>query len=154
MPFSSSLKRSGGAFDHAQSKYRLEEIEKQLSSPDAWNAPEKLTPVLREKSQLENSVARLDALRQAKDDMLGLSNWKNRPEFWKLCWKRPKSACCFQQKKTSTLPFLKFIPVPEARKHRTGRKCCCACMCAGRKAMNLKPNTLTILTETKPASKA
>lgn len=71
MPFSSSLKRSGGAFDHAQSKYRLEEIEKQLSSPDAWNAPEKLTPVLREKSQLENNVARLDALRQAKDDMQG-----------------------------------------------------------------------------------
>ncbi|WP_211232563.1 peptide chain release factor 2 [Oleidesulfovibrio alaskensis] len=60
-----------GRLDHAQSKYRLEEIEKQLSSPDAWNAPEKLTPVLREKSQLENSVARLDALRQAKDDMLG-----------------------------------------------------------------------------------
>ncbi|MBL3581615.1 peptide chain release factor 2 [Oleidesulfovibrio alaskensis] len=60
-----------GRLDHAQSKYRLEEIEKQLSSPDAWNAPEKLTPVLREKSQLENNVARLDALRQAKDDMQG-----------------------------------------------------------------------------------
>ncbi|MFV0422813.1 peptide chain release factor 2 [Oleidesulfovibrio sp.] len=60
-----------GRLDHESTIRRLEEIEKQLSSPDAWNAPEKLTPVLREKSQLENESARLTALKQAKEELEG-----------------------------------------------------------------------------------
>ena len=41
-----------------------------LSAPDAWNAPEKLTPVLREKSLLESELGRLARLRATHDDML------------------------------------------------------------------------------------
>ncbi len=59
----------GGVFDLASSKARLDEIEKQLSSPGAWDKPEKLTPVLREKSALEEETERLERLKQAKDDL-------------------------------------------------------------------------------------
>jgi len=44
---------SGGVFDFDGLTRRLEEIEKQLSAPGAWNQPEALTPVLQEKSRLE-----------------------------------------------------------------------------------------------------
>ena len=49
---------------------RLAEIEKELSAPDAWNAPEKLTPVLREKSRLEAELDRLDTLKNCHASML------------------------------------------------------------------------------------
>ncbi len=65
-----SMKRSGGGFDQPALVARLAEIEKALSAPDAWNTPEKLTPVLREKSRLESELARLDRLDTARTDML------------------------------------------------------------------------------------
>ncbi len=54
--------RSGGVFDLAGSRARLEEIERRLAAPEAWNAPEKLTPVLQEKSRLEDEVNRMEDL--------------------------------------------------------------------------------------------
>ena len=60
---------SGGSFDQAGLKHRLDEIEKQLAAPEAWNEPEKLTPVLREKSALESSLARNAALQAARDNI-------------------------------------------------------------------------------------
>lgn len=62
--------RSGGVFDQPGNKRRLEEIEQRLSAPDAWNTPEKLTPVLREKSRLEADVNRAGKLSACRDDML------------------------------------------------------------------------------------
>ncbi|MCT4627923.1 peptide chain release factor 2 [Halodesulfovibrio sp.] len=50
-------------------KDRLDEIEKQLASPGAWDNPDKLTPVLQEKSQLEGQIDRLQTLMQANDDL-------------------------------------------------------------------------------------
>lgn len=67
MPNSSNP--SGGGFDLAGSRHRLSEIEKQLSSPDAWNAPEKLTPVLQEKSLLEGEIARMERLQGCRADI-------------------------------------------------------------------------------------
>ena len=67
---------SGGGFDLDTLNHRLEEIEKQLSAPDAWNQPETLTPVLQEKSRLENErerFARLEQLRDDVDDWLALA---------------------------------------------------------------------------------
>ncbi|HIU17352.1 MAG TPA: peptide chain release factor 2 [Candidatus Avidesulfovibrio excrementigallinarum] len=55
---------------------RLKEIEEQLSRPDAWAEPEKLTPVLQEKSRLEAGMERLSRLESAYSDMkdwLGLA---------------------------------------------------------------------------------
>ena len=65
------MRRFGGVFDHPGQSARLAAIEKQLAEPDAWNAPEKLTPVLREKSRLESELARLGGLRSCHDNMLG-----------------------------------------------------------------------------------
>jgi peptide chain release factor 2 len=53
---------SGGGFDLAGSQARLDEIEHRLSEPGAWDAPVKLTPMLQEKSRLENEVSRLESL--------------------------------------------------------------------------------------------
>lgn len=65
-----SSRRSGGVFDQPSLSARLAEIEKELSAPDAWNAPEKLTPVLREKSRLEAELDRLDTLKNCHASML------------------------------------------------------------------------------------
>ena len=53
---------SGGAFDLAGDRSRLNEIERRLAAPEAWSAPEKLTPVLQEKSRLEEKVNRVEDL--------------------------------------------------------------------------------------------
>jgi peptide chain release factor 2 len=60
---------SGGSFDQAGLKHRLDEIEKQLAAPAAWNEPEKLTPALREKSALESALARNASLEAAKNNI-------------------------------------------------------------------------------------
>ncbi|ACS79655.1 hypothetical protein Desal_1593 [Maridesulfovibrio salexigens DSM 2638] len=64
-----NMNPSGGVFDHAQSKERLEEIEHDLSKPGAWDKPDALTPVLREKSMLEEKVTSYDNLTSSKDDV-------------------------------------------------------------------------------------
>ena len=61
--------RFGGVFDVAASQNRLAEIESELSRPGAWDKPESLTPVLQEKSRLEDEVARLTRLKTCRDDM-------------------------------------------------------------------------------------
>ncbi|WP_211477661.1 peptide chain release factor 2 [Maridesulfovibrio ferrireducens] len=58
-----------GRLDHAQCKERLEEIEHDLSKPGAWDKPDELTPVLREKSILEEKVASYEALSSTKSDV-------------------------------------------------------------------------------------
>lgn len=68
-PSSTSTPLSGGVFDLAGNRNRLDEIERQISSPDAWNNPEKLTPVLQEKSQLEGEIARLERLETCRRDV-------------------------------------------------------------------------------------
>ena len=70
------MTRCGGVFDQPAHAVRLKEIEDQLSRPDAWSEPEKLTPVLQEKSRLEASMERLSRLESAYNDMkdwLGLA---------------------------------------------------------------------------------
>ena len=59
----------GGVFDAAAAQTRLDAIENELSRPGAWDKPEALTPLLREKRQLEDEVGRLNRLKNAHDDM-------------------------------------------------------------------------------------
>lgn len=59
----------GGVFDYAETKTRLDEIEKELSKPGAWDKPDALTPVLKEKSQLTSKLDMYDGLAEAKDDL-------------------------------------------------------------------------------------
>jgi peptide chain release factor 2 len=60
---------SGGAFDFDGITRRLQEIEKQLAASDAWSAPEALTPVLQEKSRLENERLRFSLLENARSNV-------------------------------------------------------------------------------------
>lgn len=59
----------GGVFDPASISARLSEIEHELTKPGAWDNPEALRPILKEKSRLEDRAARLSALRKRRDDV-------------------------------------------------------------------------------------
>lgn len=59
----------GGVFDAAADQKRLNEIEAELSRPGVWDKPEALTPVLQEKSRLEDELDRLFRLKTCHDDM-------------------------------------------------------------------------------------
>ena len=69
-PYWKKQKLLGGDFDLDNSLIRLKEIEHQLSSPDAWNNPEALTPVLQEKSKIQNEIDRFAAIEKAQADAL------------------------------------------------------------------------------------
>lgn len=74
--FQKSFPASGGGFDQDAITRRLEEIERQMSAPEAWSDPEKLTPVLKEKSRLESEAARMTRLEEARtnvEDWLALA---------------------------------------------------------------------------------
>ena len=60
---------SGGGFDLPANKERLKELEEELARPDAWNNPEAMTPLLREKSRLEGDIGRLERLAKLHADM-------------------------------------------------------------------------------------
>ena len=59
----------GGGFDVGESRHRLDEIERQLATPGAWDEPERLTPVLQEKGRLENELGRFSNLERARQDV-------------------------------------------------------------------------------------
>jgi len=61
--------RCGGVFDYEEIKGRLAAIEEELSRPGAWDKPESLTPVLKEKSQLTSKLEMYESLLEAKDDL-------------------------------------------------------------------------------------
>ncbi len=65
----SSSTASGGAFDLDGTRLRLAAIEKELTRPGAWDKPEALTPLLREKSRLEEDLARWEKLAKAREDL-------------------------------------------------------------------------------------
>lgn len=80
MPF---LTPSGGDFDQSEHGHRLEEIERQLAAPGAWNDPDALTPILQEKSRLEADLARntrLEAMRADLSDWLALAEEEDSAE--------------------------------------------------------------------------
>ncbi|MDR2893642.1 MAG: peptide chain release factor 2 [Deltaproteobacteria bacterium] len=58
-----------GSFDQNGLQLRLDEIEKQIAAPGAWDDPEKLTPVLKEKSNLEAERERNAALMSARENV-------------------------------------------------------------------------------------
>lgn len=59
----------GGVFDVEEAASRLRQIEEIISAPGAWDKPEALTPVLREKRVLEDEVARLTHLKTCRSDL-------------------------------------------------------------------------------------
>lgn len=81
--FRNVLKTFGGVFDAAADQKRLNEIEAELARPGAWDKPEALTPILQEKSRLEDELDRLMRLKTCHDDMqewLALASENEEPE--------------------------------------------------------------------------
>ena len=77
------MRNSGGVFDLAKSRERLSVIELELSQPGAWENPERMTPILREKSVLTAKVSdaeRLLAARADLDEWLGMAKDDGSPE--------------------------------------------------------------------------
>jgi peptide chain release factor 2 len=78
-----NLTCSGGSFDQPELAHRLDEIEKQMSAPGAWDDMDKLTPVLKEKGRLEAELARCAAMLSVKnnvEDWLLLAEEENSSE--------------------------------------------------------------------------
>ena len=56
----SDLWRSGGIFDYAGNKDRLEEVNRELENPEIWNNPANAQALGRERAQLQGIVGTLD----------------------------------------------------------------------------------------------
>ena len=59
---------SGGGFDSAKLRERLEELERRASIPNLWDDREQAEKVLREKATLEREVGLYDELARALED--------------------------------------------------------------------------------------
>ena len=66
------VSRSGGIFDYDQKKERLEEVNRELESPDVWNQPERAQALGKEKVALELVVETIILLDQGTEDVEGL----------------------------------------------------------------------------------
>lgn len=59
----------GGVFDLVAAEKKLEDIEKDLARPGAWDQPELLTPLLQEKSRLSFKVKDWRGLLKSREDL-------------------------------------------------------------------------------------
>ena len=66
------MSRSGGIFDYDQKKERLEEVNRELESPDVWEQPERAQALGKEKVALESVVETIILLEQGTEDVEGL----------------------------------------------------------------------------------
>jgi peptide chain release factor 2 len=68
MTCGSAPKRSGGIFDYAGKKDRLEEVSRELEDPDVWNDQQKAQALGRERARLDGIVTTLDHVAQTLAD--------------------------------------------------------------------------------------
>jgi peptide chain release factor 2 len=61
-------KRSGGTFDYAEKRDRLEEVSRELENPEIWAEPVKAQDLGRERARLEKIVTTLDQLESGLAD--------------------------------------------------------------------------------------
>jgi len=65
---SSAQRRSGGIFDYAGNKDRLEEVNRELENPDVWNKPANAQALGRERAQLQGIVSTLERVAASLED--------------------------------------------------------------------------------------
>jgi len=65
---SSAQRRSGGIFDYAGNKDRLEEVNRELENPGVWNKPANAQALGRERAQLQGIVGTLDQVTASLQD--------------------------------------------------------------------------------------
>ena len=66
--FRAEPRRSGGIFDYAEKRDRLEEVSRELENPDIWSNQEKAQALGRERARLEAIVTTLDDLQSGLSD--------------------------------------------------------------------------------------
>ena len=74
------MRRSGGIFDFDRKVERLEEVTRELESPDVWDAPERAQNLGRERASLERIVLGIRSLTEALDgasELLDLAESEN-----------------------------------------------------------------------------
>jgi len=62
------MKRSGGIFDYAEKKDRLEEVSRELEDPTIWENPDKAQTLGRERASLEKIIETLDGVASGVSD--------------------------------------------------------------------------------------
>lgn len=67
-----ALNYFGGIFDYDVKVERLEEVNRELESPEVWNEPARAQALGKEKVQLGDVVETIQALEQGGEDVLGL----------------------------------------------------------------------------------
>lgn len=145
--------RFGGIFDFDSKRERLEEVVRELESPEIWNNPEHAQALGRERAQLEAVVNQLEQLSQgitdlaelfelarAEDDEAAIHDVAAEVALIEKKWQALNSDECFLAKWTIPMLIWIFSPDPEALRHKIGLRCCCACICAGVSIMDLLPN--------------
>lgn len=70
--FENAATRFGGIFDFDAKSERLEEVNRELESPEVWNDPERAQALGKEKVALEQVVETIVTLTQGADDVEGL----------------------------------------------------------------------------------
>ena len=70
--FESAQHRLGGTFDFDVKKERLEEVNRELESPEVWNEPERAQALGKEKVALEQVVETIEKLEAGAEDVAGL----------------------------------------------------------------------------------
>ncbi len=63
-----ALKGSGGIFDYAAKRDRLEEVNRELENPNVWNDPEHAQALGKERSRLDEIVTTLEKLERGLND--------------------------------------------------------------------------------------
>ena len=107
-----------------------------------WNDPQKAQEVMREREDLDNRINRSSSLeRDCDTDMIELGEaegdgaiGEGRLELLKAALKEARARqleTLFSGEADANDTYLRSMPAPAAPKARTGRECCCACMCAG-----------------------
>jgi peptide chain release factor 2 len=66
------VRRSGGIFDYAHKKERLEEVTRELEQPEVWDDPPTAQSLGKERAALEQVIETLDNLEQGLEDIEGL----------------------------------------------------------------------------------
>ncbi len=66
------MRRSGGIFDYAHKKERLEEVTRELEQPEVWDDPPTAQSLGKERAALEQVIETLDNLEQGLEDIEGL----------------------------------------------------------------------------------
>ena len=142
----SALPICGAIFEAARPDEELTRLEARAAAPDFWKDQAEAQKVLQRRRRLEQDRELVASLRKKSDDLAVLVEWAEAGEAVdaefapgarrrSIRKSRPaRSRRCSAASTIARTRSSPSIPAPAAPSRRTGRRCCCACTCAGRSA--------------------